>query len=70
MSWVVQHLKTGLIVEPNDVNAIVDALLYARENPSQREGWAVNAYERFHANFKIDAVAEKTLELYNRVLND
>ena len=65
MSWVVQHLETGIIVEPNSLESLSNALKFVLKNPELCHLWGENAHKRFHSLFKIDEVASQILSVYN-----
>ncbi len=69
MSWVVQDKTTGLVVEPSSVGSLITAIDYANKNRSQLIDYGHSAHKRFEAEFNIERVAKKTLDVYNQLLN-
>ena len=69
MSWVVQNKKTGIVVEPNSVEALVIGIEFAKNNKTALTQYGMAAQENFYRQFSIDAVAGKTVDLYQKVLD-
>ncbi|MCP4699097.1 MAG: glycosyltransferase [Gammaproteobacteria bacterium] len=66
--WVARHLETGLSVPPGDPSALARALRQLQNNPDLRKNMGRAAAQRFHDNFQIERIAEKTAALYAEVL--
>ncbi|EIJ41480.1 glycosyltransferase [Beggiatoa alba B18LD] len=62
--WVVEDGKTGQLVEPNSVPALVAGLQHLIANPHEREQFVRQAYQRFNDLFTIESVAEKISTIY------
>lgn len=70
MSWVVKDKKTGLVVEPNSVDALIKGIIFANENPQVLSEYGIAARKRFESEFTIEQVAKKTLDVYNYALDN
>lgn len=61
---VVVHEQTGLLVPPDDPDALARAILRLGMDPQLRARLARCARERYEKDFTIDAMIEKTLSVY------
>lgn len=68
MSWVVQHKRTGLVVESSSTESIYEALKYIISNYGELKEWGINAQRRFEIKFNIDCIAKRTIDVYNEIL--
>jgi glycosyltransferase involved in cell wall biosynthesis len=64
----VQHGETGLLVQPQDVDAMRQAILYLWRNPDEAARMGEEARRRFEENHTIDKLAQRihavALEVY------
>ena len=58
----------GALVDPDDPEALMDALMTAFEPPNQIESWARNARAHVARHFSIEREAEELVALYRRLL--
>jgi len=65
---IVEHDRTGIWVYPGDVNSIAWGVDYVLSNPDQARVLAQNAKRRAKEVFSWDAVAKKTIEVYERAM--
>ncbi|HEY8531603.1 MAG TPA: glycosyltransferase family 4 protein [Limnochorda sp.] len=70
LAEVVEHGETGLLVPPDDAGALADALVPLLVSPGLREHLGRKGQERARSRFGWTRVAERTLELYTRVLEE
>ncbi|MBX3592384.1 MAG: glycosyltransferase family 4 protein [Burkholderiaceae bacterium] len=61
---VVVHEQTGLLVPPEDPDALARAILRLGTDPELRARLARRARERYEQEFTIDAMIQKTLSVY------
>jgi len=61
--------KTGLLVEPNNPNALVKAMEYIIDNPVKARQMGENGYRNVVDNFHIDLTHSKIIKLYEKILN-
>lgn len=59
MPEIVEHHATGLLVPPNDVEALAAALIYILNNPAVAQRMGMEGKKRAEQLFRWDAVAEK-----------
>jgi len=64
MSYVVEHLKTGLVVEHSSVEALSEALVHCAAYPKHLSEWGQAGYERVQQVFSLEKVAEKVESIY------
>lgn len=62
------HGHTGLTVEPGDPAALADAIEFLLGREDLRASFGRNARERVSSEFTVELMAERTAELYRRVL--
>ena len=68
MGWVVEEGRTGWLVAPGDVDALVGLLRRVAQDRAVLEQTGARARQSFDARFGIDAVARQIVELYRAVL--
>jgi rhamnosyl/mannosyltransferase len=66
-SWVNQHGQTGLVVPPNDPNALAAAMATLAEGPALAAAMGGRARQRYLELFTADAMAAAYLGLYRRL---
>ncbi len=66
----VLHGETGLLVKPEDSDALRRAIIRLADDDELRARYSHAARERMRAEFSIDAMVEKHVELYESILND
>ncbi len=64
----VLHERTGLLVPPDDPDALAGAMRRIMDEPALRESLPAGAREHIRANFTEDVLVEKTLGFYASVL--
>jgi rhamnosyl/mannosyltransferase len=67
MPWVVQHQRTGLVVPPNNPDALARALNQLAANPTQRHAMGQAGLTRFNTTFTIKAAATATANIYHQL---
>jgi glycosyltransferase involved in cell wall biosynthesis len=60
----------GLLINPDDINQIAEAILYLLQNPEVAQTIAKKGNEKVKQNFDIVRIAEQNLEFYEAVLSD
>lgn len=64
MSWVVKNGQTGIVVENNSVDAIVQSLTNVINNKEQLKSLGINARTRFEQTFNLNVVAKQIIDVY------
>jgi glycosyltransferase involved in cell wall biosynthesis len=64
---IVEHGRSGLLVERSNVQALADAILQLLSNPDQRDAMAEAAFERASTMFSWDRIAEDLVKEYERL---
>jgi len=59
----IQHGETGLLVEPNDVEGMRQAILHLWRNPEEATRMGKEARQRFEENHTIDKLAQRVYDL-------
>ncbi|MBX7138927.1 MAG: glycosyltransferase [Oligoflexia bacterium] len=67
MPELVEDQVSGLVVPPNDIGALSNALRSLLENPTKRALLGAAARLRIAEKFRIESTVQKTLELYQEV---
>lgn len=67
---VVHHGKTGVTVYPDDVQSIAWGLLHTLRNPAMAVARAERARQVARREFSWDAVAARTIAVYQRVIDE
>jgi glycosyltransferase involved in cell wall biosynthesis len=65
---VVTHAKTGLLVQPGDIEDLAEKITTLIRNPVLRTELAEKAYHLVRENFSTDRVNQSTLEVYRKLL--
>lgn len=65
---VVAENETGLLVPPDDPDALARALLDLLQDPARARQMGVAGHARLHAHFSAEAMVAKTLALYTACL--
>lgn len=65
---VIEHGENGFLVKPRDVDSLLETLDYLLSNPGVAEKVGETARKTVLNNYTWEQNAEKTLQLYNRVL--
>ena len=68
MSYVVEHLKTGLVVEHSSAEALAHALMHCADHPQHLIDWGNAGYERLQYMFSLPTIAAKVEDIYHQVL--
>jgi len=66
--WVNQHEKTGLVVPPKNVGAIVDAVNLLLMNDDLRNLYGMNGKKRVEELFTLESMTDKILKLYKTII--
>ncbi|MCX7707111.1 MAG: glycosyltransferase, partial [Anaerolineae bacterium] len=69
-SYVNQHGVTGLVVPPQDADALAAAINALLADPSRRAAMAAAARQRVAAEFGLDVMVTRVLEVYEEVLRN
>ena len=69
MNWVVEHEKTGIVVNTKDSVALANALTELAVDKKKRDSMGQKGRERFLSSFTIDQVTKKVLAIYNRLVH-
>ncbi|MBW1782936.1 MAG: glycosyltransferase [Deltaproteobacteria bacterium] len=68
-SFVNQHHETGLVVSPNDVEALAEAINYLFANPEVRKRFGKAARARVEKYFCLDRMVEDVIRTYQEIQN-
>jgi len=66
---IIQHLKTGYLVPPKNVNALAEAICVLLGDKTLRKKLGENAYLNIVRNHDTKNVVKKYLEVYSNVLS-
>ena len=65
--YVSVHGKTGLTVEPENVQELADAMNWMVKHPKEREEMGARAKQRVKEEYQITGMLEKTLGVYREL---
>lgn len=68
MGWVIEHERTGWLVEPGDAGPLADLLARLVRDREPLSRCSRNALARFEAHFRIEAVARQITGLYRTLV--
>jgi glycosyltransferase involved in cell wall biosynthesis len=63
---LITHNETGLLVPPDDPDALGDAILYALDNRGKMDAIAVNARQKIQSHFTWDKTARACVAIYEQ----
>lgn len=66
---VITHQENGWLIPPNNVTALTDAVIYLLQNPSERHRLGANGQKRVKNSFDAEFTAQKTINLYQALLD-
>jgi len=66
----VEHGVTGMLVKPKDVDSLVEAIDYLKSNPDKARAIGKRARKLVLENYTWGKNAEKTIQVYEEVLNN
>ncbi len=67
---VIKHGRSGLLVQPSDVQALAKSIIELLENPQKGQYLAKNAHEVVKKRFSSQGMAEKYKQVYRKVLGE
>ncbi len=70
LSEVVDHNETGIKVYPDDPQSLAWGILHTLKNPEWSEARARNAERVVREEFNWDLIANKTIEVYDKVVSE
>jgi len=65
MEEIIQHQETGLIVPPNDVDKLANAMIYLLDNPAVRRQYGLNGRNRIENKFNWEFTAIQIANILN-----
>jgi len=68
LSEVVIHKSTGLLIDPNSVESLSNAIMYLAKNENKRKEMGHNAYNFAMKELSWNLIANNTVELYKSIL--
>ena len=69
LAEAIAHERTGLLVPPEDVDALQGAIAALMDDVGLRQRFGAAGRERMKTEFSIDTMAERHVELYESVVN-
>ncbi len=70
LSEIVEHGRNGLKVPPGDVTALANAVIELLLRPDKAEELGRNGYSDVYRKYTWDKIAESTLKVYEKVINE
>ena len=61
--------KNGLLVNPDDVKSLSEAILFFIRNRTEREEMGKRGRSHVEENYSIDLIVDQYLALYQRILD-
>ncbi|MFZ2253423.1 MAG: glycosyltransferase [Minisyncoccia bacterium] len=62
---IITHEKNGLLIDPNDISSMVNALQFFSNSPSQRESYARTLAEKIKNDFSLTHMLKETIAVYS-----
>ena len=70
MAWVVKHCESGWRFPVNDSSELAKLIISILQNPSQLEQLGYFALNRYRKKFSLSVCTQKTIELYQSILQN
>ena len=70
LSFVVDHLKTGLVVEHSNAEALAEAFIHCTCHPHHLKDWGDSGYQKVETQFSLESIAKQIDKIYQEVLAD
>ena len=70
LAEVVQHNKTGIVTHANNPDSLAWGILQVLKNPDYAQSLADNAYQSLADRFSWLAIAQQTVQVYQRVIQE
>lgn len=67
---IIKDKETGILVKPKDVDSLVKAMDYLLGNPDEARAIGTRARKLVLENYSWEKNAEKTIKVYQEVLNN
>lgn len=67
---IIHHSVDGLLVNPEDPNAIAEAIIFMLSNPKQAIEMGKKGKEKVHKLFNIDVIAENHVKIYKETIEE
>jgi len=68
-SFINKHLITGLVIPPDNINALHKAMNFIWNNDDVARGMGKEAYERYNSIFTAEKMCENYVSLYNKIIH-
>ena len=68
-SFINKNNETGLVINPNDSDAINSSMKYLWENESKSKIFGENSRKRFEKFFTAKKMSESYVKLYKSIIN-
>jgi rhamnosyl/mannosyltransferase len=69
-TFINQHQKTGIVVEPNNPNALANAINLLLDNPDLRKQYGQAGFKRVEKYFSVDCMINDLNAVYNTCLSN
>ena len=66
---IVEHMKSGILVEPKNPEAMAEAIKFMIDNPEKRKEFGEKLKEKVEKEFKLETMVEKTIAVYSENRN-
>jgi rhamnosyl/mannosyltransferase len=67
-SWVNQHVRTGLVVDPDSQEQLEEAMMFMHQSPHEAQTMGRRAKQRFDSDFDVRLMANSYINLYQRII--
>jgi rhamnosyl/mannosyltransferase len=69
-TFINQHQKTGIVVEPNNPDALANAINLLLDNPDLRKQYGQAGFKRVEKYFSVDRMINDLNAVYNTCLSN
>ncbi len=64
----IENNKSGLLIKPNDLNGLINAIIYLFENEEERKRMGEYGYNRVLNNYNWELLIDKYIQLFKEII--
>jgi len=66
----IENYKSGVLIEPNDLNGLIDAIVYLYENEEERKRMGEYGYNRVINKYNWKFLVDEYIRVFENVINE
>ena len=69
ISEVIEHDRSGLLIRPNDLNGLINAILYLYDHKEKRKNMGEYSHNKVINNYDWDLIVNKYVDLFHKIID-